>query len=189
MKTLRFTPPVFLVLFLALLSGGCANGPKVDPQVTAAVAAGHVNQETYNKVFHAQALNENDIKALVQGSVPTHIIVGYLRSTQRVYNFTYAQLADLKSAGAKPQLLNYLTETQGFYGNNTSVKSGQKIPKYVRDNSMLEEGKQPFFYNTPMADSWFDSWFDSWDGGCGGCFDGWDDSAYTESYYSPFSFN
>jgi hypothetical protein len=138
--------------------------------VTAAVAAGHVNQETYNKVFHAQALNENDIKALVQGKVPSHIIAGYLRSTQRVYNFTYAQLADLKSAGAKPQLLNYLTETQGFYGNNKPLKSAQKTPKYVRDHSMLEQDKQPFFYNAPMIDDWYDS-------------------AYTESCYSPFSFN
>ena len=170
MKTLRFTPPALAVLLIAVLSCGCATGPKVDPQVTAAVAACHVNQETYNKVCNGQSLGYDDIKALVQGRVPSHIIVGYLRSTQRVYDFTYAQLAGLKSVGAKPHLLNYLTETQGFYGNNAPVKSGQKTPKYVRDNSKLNQDKQPFFYNAPIVDDWYDS-------------------AYTESCYSPFSFN
>ena len=170
MKIVRFTPPALAVFLVALLSYGCASGPKVDPQVTAAVAAGHVNQETYNKVANGQALGYDDIKALVQGHVPSHIIVGYLRSTQRVYDFTYAQLSGLKAVGAKPHLLNYLTETQGFYGNNAPVKSGQKTPKYVRDNSMLNQDKQPFFYNAPVVDDWYDS-------------------SYTESSYSPFSFN
>ena len=173
MKSLRFTPKAFVaipLLFVVLLTGGCASGPKVDPQITAAVAASHENQGTYNKVFNGQPLDYADITALVQGHVASHIIVGYLRSTQRVYDFTYAQLADLKAEGAKPHLLNYLTETQGFYGNNSPVKAGGKTPKYVRDNSKLNQDKQPFFYNAPAVDDWYDS-------------------AYTESSYSPFSFN
>ena len=173
MKSLRFTPQAFVavpLLFIALLTGGCASGPKVDPQITAAVAASHVNQGTYNKVFNGQPLDYADITALVQGHVASHIIVGYLRSTQRVYDFSYAQLADLKAEGAKPHLLNYLPETLGFYGNNSPVKAGGKTPKYVRDNSKLNQDKQPFFYNAPAVDDWYDS-------------------AYTESSYSPFSFN
>jgi hypothetical protein len=173
MKSLRFTPQAFVaipLLFVALLTGGCASGPKVDPQITTAVAASHVNQGTYNKVFNGQSLDYADITALVQRHVASHIIVGYLRSTQRVYDFSYAQLADLKAEGAKPHLLNYLTETQGFYGNNSPVKAGGKTPKYVRDNSKLNQDKQPFFYNAPAIDDWYDS-------------------AYTESSYSPFSFN
>ena len=173
MMNLRFTPFSFFalpLLLLTLVMGGCASGPKVDPQITAAVAACHVNQGTYNKVSNGGTLDYNDITALVQGRVPSHIIVGYLRSTQHVYNLSYAQLADLKAAGAKPHLLNYLTETQGFYGNNMPVKSGNKTPKYVRNNSKLEQDKQPFFYNAPVVDDWYDS-------------------AYTESSYSPFSFN
>ncbi len=173
MKSLRVTPFAFIaipLLAVSLLTGGCASGPKVDPQITAAVAASHVNQGTYNKVFNAQPLDYADITALVQGHVASHIIVGYLRSTQRVYNFSYEQLGDLKAAGAKPHLLNYLTETQGFYGNNRPVKSGWKVSKDVRDNSKLNQDKQPFFYNAPAVDDWYDS-------------------AYTESSYSPFSFN
>jgi len=172
MKIFRFPPlaPLVLVLVALIVTSGCSSGPRVDPQITAAVAASHVNQNTYNKIFNAQTLDYNDITALVRGSVPTHIIVGYLRSTQRVYDFDYAELASLKAAGAKPHLLNYLTETQGFYGNNTPVKSGSKVPKYIRDNSKLNQDKQPFFYNAPLVDDWYDS-------------------AYTESCYSPFSFN
>lgn len=172
MKIFRFPPlaPLVLVLVTLVVTSGCSSGPKVDPQITAAVAASHVNQNTYNKIFNAQTLDYNDITALVRGRVPTHVIVGYLRSTQRVYDFDYAQLASLKAAGAKPHLLNYLRETQGFYGNNAPVKSGSKVPKYIRDNSKLNQDKQPFFYNAPLVDDWYDS-------------------AYTESCYSPFSFN
>lgn len=170
MKTLSFTPVIFMLILVVLLTGGCASGPKVDPQITAAVAADHVAQGTYDKISNAQVLDYNDITALVQARVPTHIIVGYLRSTQRIYDYNYAQLSALKAAGAKPHLLNYLTETQGFYGNNTPMKSGGKVPKYVRNNSMLNQDKQPFFYNAPIVDDWYDS-------------------AYTESSYSPFSFN
>jgi hypothetical protein len=169
MKTLRITPTALLAM-IALLGAGCASGPQVDPQITAAVAASHVDKGTYDKISSAQALNYNDITCLVKAHVASHIIVDYLRSTQRVYDFSYAQLSDLKAAGAKPHLLNYLTETQGFYGNNTPVKSGAKVPKSVRDNSMLNQDKQPFFYNEPVVDDWYDS-------------------AYTESSYSPFSFN
>lgn len=170
MKTFRFSPPALLLLLALLITAGCSSGPKVDPQITAAVAASHVNKGTYDRIYNGESLDYNDITALVQGRVPSHIIVGYLRSTQRVYDFTYAQLAGLKAAGARPHLLNYLTETQGFYGNNAPVRSGGKVPKYVRDNSKLNQDKQPFFYNAPIVDDWYDS-------------------AYTESCYSPFSFN
>jgi len=170
MKTFCFSPAALLALLIALLGCGCASGPKVDPQITAAVAASHVNKTTYDKVFNGQVLGYDDIRNLVQGHLPSHIIVGYLRSTQHVYDFSYSELADLKSAGAKPHLLNYLTETQGFYGNNQPVKSGNKIPKFVKNNTILNQDKQPFFYNAPAVDDWYDS-------------------AYTESSYSPFSFN
>lgn len=170
MKSLRFKIPALAALIPALLLTGCAGGPQVDPQITSAVSAHNVNTVTYDKIFNARPLGYDDIMNLVKAKVPSHISVGYLRSTQRVYNFSYAQLAALKSAGAKPHLLNYLTETQGFYGNNMPAKNGQKVPKYVRDNSKLNQDQQPFFYNAPLIDDWYDS-------------------AYTESCYSPFSFD
>ncbi|MCE9543371.1 MAG: hypothetical protein K8R38_07640 [Verrucomicrobia bacterium] len=169
MKTLRY-PLVASALLISFLSMGCATGPKVDPQITAAVASANVNKVTYDKIFNAQTLDYADIMNLVNGRVPSHISVGYLRSTQKVYNFNYAQLAALKSAGAKPHLLNYLTETQGFYGNNQPRKTGSKVPSYVKNNTKLNQDQQPFYYNAPMIDDWYDS-------------------AYTESCYSPFSFD
>ena len=153
-----------------LLLAGCANGPQVDPQITAAVASANVDKGTYNKIFNAQTLNYSDIMNLVHGRVPSHITIGYLRSTQKVYDFSYSQLASLKAAGAKPHLLNYLTETQGFYGNNVPKKPGAKVPGDVKYNTKLNQDQQPFYYNAPMVDDWYDS-------------------AYTESCYSPFSFD
>ena len=155
---------------IPLLCTGCASGPQVDPQISSAVASHNVDKGTADKINGARPLDYGDIMNLVQAKVPTHIEVGYLRSTQRIYDFSYAQLSALKSAGAKPQLLNYLTETQGFYGNNMPQKKGQKVPKYVRDNSKLNQDQQPYFYNAPLIDDWYDS-------------------AYTESCYSPFSFD
>ena len=170
MKHLRFTSAVFTALLSVLVNSGCAGGPRVDPQITAAVTSANVNKFTSDKISNAQPLDYGDIKNLVTKHVPSHIIVGYLRSTQRVYDFSSAQLGGLKAAGAKPHLINYLSETQGFYANSSSRRSGRNIPQDVRDNSKLNQDKQPFFYNAPIVDDWYDS-------------------AYTESCYSPFSFN
>jgi hypothetical protein len=160
-----------LVIVVLFLFSACATGPKVDPQVTAAVSAHQVSAQTYDKMLRGAALNYDDIAQLVQKGVPSNIVVGYLRSTESVYHFSYDQLQQLRHLGATPQVLNYLTETQGFYGNNTTLpKQGSKIPKYVRTNSMLNQDQQPFFYNEPIVDDWYDS-------------------AYEESCYSPFSFN
>jgi hypothetical protein len=170
MKHLNLSFSLTALLAVILFCGGCASGPKVDPQVTAAVAAANVNKITYDKVFNAMPLGYSDIMNMVKCHVPSHITVGYLRSTQKVYDFNYSQLASLKAAGAKPHLLNYLTETQGFYGNNQPKKTGSKTPSYVKNNSPLEQDQQPFGYNAPLIDDWYDS-------------------AYTEASYSPFSFD
>lgn len=170
MKKINSRLAIFGGSFLLFFSG-CATGPKVDPQVTAAVSAHGVSVATYDKMMQGRALDYDDIAQLVQHGVPANIIVGYLRSSECVYNFSYEQLQQLRHLGATPQVLNYLTETQGFYGKNTTpLKEGSKVPKYIRDNSMLNQDKQPFFYNEPIVDDWYDS-------------------AYEESCYSPFSFN
>ena len=165
MKNLSLFFAVIALLFLS----SCASGPTVDPQVTATVSAHHVDQVTYDKISHGQSLDYNDIAHLVKNRVPSHIIVGYLRSTEKVYHFTDQQLRHLKSLGAKPEVINYLNETEGFYAPLTKAH-GLKVPKYVRDNTMLNQDKQPFFYNEPIIDDFYDS-------------------AYEESCYSPFSMN
>jgi len=166
----RFSRTVAPALLIAVLLAGCASGPEVDPQITAALSARSVPATTYDKIAHAQVLGYDDIVNLVEKEVPTHIIVAYLQSTEKVYNFSYSQLKALKGDGATPQLLNYLSETEGFYGHTTPAatartKKHQNAEYY---NSPLYQDEQPFAYNEPIIDDWYDS-------------------GYEESLYSPFS--
>jgi len=157
----------------ALLLAACASsGPQVDPAISAAVSSHHVPEGTYMKICQARVLDYQDILNLTSNGVPTDVIVGYLQSTRKVYDFSYAQLQGLKSSGATPQLLNYLTETQGFYGNN-SQKQKARTAKEQKDqyyNSPYYQNKAPFAKNPPIVDDFYDS-------------------SYEESLYSPFSYN
>ena len=163
---------LIILAAIAVFVVGCASGPQGNPAVTAAASSRGVNTGTVLKMSNARVLDYDDIVNLTSKGVPSSTIVAYLNSTRKVYAFTYAQLAGLKSAGATPQLLNYLTESQGFYGNNSPrqkarVTGMQKAEYY---NSPSYQVRQPFAYNAPMIDDWYDS-------------------GYEESLYSPFSFN
>jgi len=131
-----------------------------------------VSPSVTGKIKGGQALGYQDISELVSKGVPTHVITGYLESTQKAYNFSSAQLSALSAQGATPQLVNYLQETQGFYGRTTPQQTArtnnqQKAAYY---NSPLYQDEQPFAYNQPIVDGFYDS-------------------GYEESLYSPFSFN
>ena len=169
----QFPARLIVLAALAVFVVGCASsGPKVDPAVTAAATSRGVNPGTVLKMSNARVLDYDDIVNLVSKGVSSNTIVAYLNSTRKVYDFSYAQLAGLKSAGATPQLLNYLTETQGFYGNN-SPRQKARVAKMQKDqyyNSPYYQDNQPFAYNAPAIDDWYDS-------------------GYEESLYSPFSFN
>lgn len=169
-----------LLILPALAAAGmfltsCAStGPATNPAVTSAVSSRGVNQATTQKIIMGQPLDYSDIYNLVSKGVPSNVIIGYLTSTKKVYNFSFAQLQSLRSAGASAQVLNYLSETQGFYGNNSpkqialSKKQQEQKGEYL--NSRHYQDQAPFAYNQPEIDDWYDS-------------------AYTESLYSPFSFN
>ncbi|MBN8710948.1 MAG: hypothetical protein BGO12_00830 [Verrucomicrobia bacterium 61-8] len=164
-----------LSLFAAVsvMLGACASsGPSVNPAITSAVSSRGVNSGTYLKMSHGQVLDYDDILNLVQKDVPSNIIVGYLASTRKVYDFNTAQLQGLKSAGASPQVINFLSESQGFYGKTTPAQvartKGEQADRYYRTPYYQDE--QPFAYNAPIVDDWYDS-------------------GYEESLYSPFSFN
>ena len=81
-----------------------------------------------------------------------------------------AQLQGLETAGASSQLLNYLKETQGFYGVNTPRQAARLTGEQRRAyyDTPGYQAQQPF--GTPMVDEWVDP-------------------GYEESLYSPFSFN
>lgn len=159
---------------LALLFGfvGCASGPQVSPEVTSAVTSRGVDSGTAQKIRNARVLDVQDIQNLVVKDVPTSTIVAYLESTRKVYNLSYGDLATLKSRGATPALLNYLTETSGFYGHTTPAQAARvsKEQKAEYYNTPGYQNEAPFAYNEPAVDDWYNS-------------------SYEESLYSPFSFN
>jgi len=170
--TLRLLTLPALAAAGMLFSSCASSGPQTNPAITTAVSSRGVDQGTYLKMSKGQVLDYTDIYNLVSKGVPSNIIVGYLTSTRKVYNLSFAQLQSLRSAGASSQVLNYLTETQGFYGVNTpkqltKAKMEQKGEYY---NSPHYQDQQPFAYNQPEIDDWYDS-------------------GYEESLYSPFSFN
>ena len=112
-----------LMAIPVLWLSACASTPQVNPAVATALSSRGVDQGTYTKVTQGSVLDYNDILNLLEKKVPTNIIISYLQSTRKAYDFSYSQLEGLKAAGATPQLLNYLTETQGFYGVNTPKQS------------------------------------------------------------------
>jgi hypothetical protein len=148
----------------------CASTPQVNPAVAAALSSRGVDQGTYAKVTQGSVLDYNDVLNLLEKDVPTNVIIGYLQSTRKAYNFSYSQLDGLKAAGATTQLLNYLTETQGFYGVTTAKQTarltGEQKRAYFDSPGYQSQG--PF--STPLIDELADP-------------------AYEESLYSPFSFN
>ncbi len=165
-------PRLLLCAACALLVAACASSPQVSPALTASLSSHGVSQATTDKIAGGRVLDYSDIMNLVQSGVPSNTVVSYLQSTRKVYDFSYSQLQGLKSAGASPQVLNYLTETQGFYGVNTPAQkqrlSGEQKRAYF--NSPNYQNQQPFAYNEPVVDDFYDS-------------------SYEESLYSPFSFN
>ena len=160
----------FGLIIPAIWLAACSSTPQVDPAIATALSSRGVDQSTYAKVTQGSSLGYSDIVNLVRRDVPTHVIISYLQSTQRVYNLSNAQLEGLKHAGASPQLINYLTETQGFYGVNTPRQGAQMTGEERRAyyDTPGYQAQQPF--GTPVLDEWVDP-------------------GYEESLYSPFSFD
>lgn len=160
--------PLLALGFLA----ACASGPAVNPSLTAAVAQAGVSGPTLAKMQSARALDFSDILLLVEKQVPTHIVESYLQSTESVYQFSPAQMTELRNAGASSQLLSYLSHTGGFYAAPSSSSSSGMSGAAERQatNSPLNQDQQPFAYNAPVVDYWYNS-------------------GYEESLYSPFSFD
>jgi hypothetical protein len=165
----RLFQPFGLIISVIWL-GACASTPQVDPSVVTALSSRGVAESTTSKVTQGWALDYDDIMNLVRKDVPTHTIISYLQSTEKVYNLNNAQFQGLETAGASPQLINYLKETQGFYGVSTprqaSRLTGEQRRAYY--DTPGYQAQQPF--GTPILDEWADP-------------------GYEESLYSPFSFN
>jgi hypothetical protein len=148
---------------------GCGGSSQINPDITQALTTAGVTGPTYAKMQAGEKLGYGDILVLVQARVPTHIIESYLQSTEAVYKFSPNQLTALEQAGATSQLVNYLSDTGGFYNPPAASSTAQSLTPSQR-NSPLSQDQQPFAYNAPEVDYWYNS-------------------AYEESLYSPFSFN
>jgi hypothetical protein len=169
--TVMITRTVLVCLSLVGLGlAGCAQ--QGNPATVQALTARGVGPATIVKVENGRHLDYDDISNMVSRGVPTEVIVGYLESTGSVYNFGPVQLRALEQQGASQQIINYLQESQGFYGKPSTSRSRTMTGSERRayDNSPTYQDQQPFAYNEPIIDGFYDS-------------------GYEESLYSPFSFN
>ncbi len=166
----RLSRLAFSFLLAGTLLSACSSGPAVDPQITTALSARNVDPATYSKVYSGRVLSFDDILDLVQKDVPPHIIVGYLQSTEKAYDFTPSQLRTLRNAGAAPQITNYLEESEGFYAHNPPSQAERHAQQQASSyyNNDYEQENSSFGYNEPIVDGFYDS-------------------GYEESLYSPFS--
>ena len=170
MKFPNFLPLVPGVLAFLLVA--CSNGPQVNSAVLSAATSRGVAQSTEEKMSNARALDLDDLENLVSKDVPSQTIIAYLTSIRQSFRFSPEQLAELKSDGADQQLLAYLRESSGFYNSSSAPRMAghPQEPAGQYTNSRGYQNEQPFAYNEPAIDGFYDS-------------------AYEESLYSPFSFN
>ncbi|MFZ9919691.1 MAG: hypothetical protein ACO3GO_07300 [Terrimicrobiaceae bacterium] len=157
---------------IALLLASCSSGPQVNSAVLSAATSRGVAQSTEQKMSNARPLDLDDLENLVSKGVPSQTIIAYLTSIRQTFRFSAGELADLQSDGADQQLLAYLRETGGFYNSRSPAPSPghPQEPAGQYTNSRGYQDEQPFAYNEPAIDGFYDS-------------------SYEESLYSPFSFN
>ena len=166
--------PRITLLFLAPLAlwiSACSSTSPVNPAVLSAATSRGVAASTTSKMSAGEKLDFLDIPNLVTAGVPDDKIIAYLNSTRQVCVFSPDEMTTLKSAGADAQLLSFLSNTSGFYGH-TRAPQNASAPRSPgeRTNSRLYQDEQPFAYNEPAIDGFYNS-------------------GYEESLYSPFSFN
>lgn len=163
--TLLFLAP------LAIILSACSSTSQVNPAVLSAATTRGVASSTTSKMSSGSKLDASDIRNLVTSNVPDETIIAYLNSTREVCNFSASEMSSLKAAGADAQLLSFLSNTQGFYGRRPVPPNGPAMhPSGEVTNSRGYQNEQPFAYNEPAIDGFYNS-------------------GYEESLYSPFSFN
>ena len=168
-----FLPPVIGSILSVLLLGACSGGPGVNQSVISAATSHGVPSTTTSKMESAGKLNFTDLQNLVSRGVSSATVMAYLNSVEEVIHLAPDQLATLKSEGADSQLLAYLEGSQNYYGRSTGPAgrpASTNAPAGSATNSRLYQDEQPFAYNEPAIDGFYDS-------------------GYEESLYSPFSFN
>ena len=156
----------------SILLSSCSSTPQVNSSVLSAATSRGVAQSTSEKMSAARPLDLGDLENLVSKGVPSSTIIAYLNSVSERSTYSPAQLSALSQAGADASLLTYLRESQDFALRSTASRpSGtSNQPAGQKTNSPGYQNEQPFAYNEPAIDGFYDS-------------------GYEESLYSPFSFN
>jgi hypothetical protein len=167
--------PLLALAAATVLLAACAGGSQVNPAVLSAATSRGVSSSTTSKMAGGQALAFGDILNLVSKGVPDATIEAYLASTQQVCRFSPDEIGQLRQAGASQALLSYLGDTSGFYtprqtGPDAVARKAASQPSGQYMNTRGYQDQQPFAYNEPAVDGFYDS-------------------GYEESLYSPFSFN
>ncbi len=165
--------PLLSSLVAVLFLSACSGGPGVNSSVISAATSRGVASSTTSKMQSAGRLDFTDLQNLVTRGVPSSTILAYLNSVEEVIHLSPGQLETLKSEGADSQLLAYLEGSQNYYGRQTGPvarAASTSAPAGAATNSPLYQDEQPFAYNEPAVDGFYDS-------------------GYEESLYSPFSFN
>lgn len=162
---------LLFLAFIALWLSACSSTSQVNPAVLSAATSRGVSASTTSTMSAGEKLDFFDIRNLVASNVPDDKIIAYLNSTRQVCNFSASEMSALKSAGADAQLLGFLSNTRGFYGHSPAPQNaGSPRSPGQYTNSRLYQDEQPFAYNEPAIDGFYNS-------------------GYEESLYSPFSFN
>lgn len=161
-----------LAAALAVLLSACSSGPQVNSSVLSAATSRGVAASTSDKMSAARPLDFNDLENLVSKGVPSSTIIAYLDSVRETPNLSPAQLEALRQAGADTQLTSFLRESPNFAlrSKPSSPYAASRAPAGQYTNSPGYQNEQPFAYNEPAIDGFYDS-------------------GYEESLYSPFSFN
>ncbi|MFV0337038.1 MAG: hypothetical protein ACK5LK_02170 [Chthoniobacterales bacterium] len=162
----------FLLLgsFVFAFSACTTSRSSVNPALVQSIAQAGATGDVLTKIQSGSRLDYDDIYQLVSEKVPTHMIESYLQSTEASYQFSPAQLARLRSAGASSQLLSYLQNSEGFYHPRRQAAARSQGQPGAYLNTPLAQDREPFAYSEPMVDDFYNS-------------------AYEESLYSPFNMN
>jgi hypothetical protein len=160
--------PAAVAVFLI----GCSSGPQINSSVLSAATSRGVAQSTSEKMSAARPLDFGDLENLVSKGVPSSTIIAYLNSVRETSSYSTAQLDALQQAGADAELIGFLRESGqfGLRSQASTASRASRAPAGQYTNSRGYQDEQPFAYNEPMIDGFYDS-------------------GYEESLYSPFSFN
>jgi len=156
----------------AVFLSACSSGPQVNSSVLSAATSRGVATSTSDKMSAARPLDFEDLKNLVTKGVPSTTIVAYLNSVGETFSFSPDQISALSQAGAGAPLIAYLQDSSRFrpQAGSGGGAPASREPAGQYTNSPGYQNEQPFAYNEPAIDGFYDS-------------------GYEESLYSPFSFN